>query len=68
MWEEAIIMSILGKEDVVHLEEVPLRGRLDVCFKGVNNIAYSQKIQNELSKIKVNLVPKPLFSLEIRFY
>ncbi|MBL7736744.1 MAG: phenylacetate--CoA ligase family protein [Chitinophagaceae bacterium] len=48
-------------DDFVHLESGQKIGRLDIAFKGVNNILLSQIIQDHISGIRVNIVANERF-------
>lgn len=49
-------------DDFIILKDKTLIGRLDVAFKGVQNILYSQIIQNDFDVIEVKLVVTKEFS------
>ncbi|MDC1051625.1 hypothetical protein OAQ00_00250 [Flavobacteriaceae bacterium] len=58
-----IIESINGRvEDYVLLPDGTRVGRLDVVFKGVNNIKMSQIIQKDKFSLDIRLVPLPNYS------
>ncbi|MDA8874197.1 hypothetical protein N9H78_00820 [Winogradskyella sp.] len=58
-----IIESIDGRvEDYVFLPDGTKIGRLDVVFKGINNIKMAQIIQNNISEIDVRIVPLECFT------
>lgn len=50
------------KEDVVILEDGTRIGRLDLVFKGINNIKMAQIIQNKDFSCDVKIVTTPMFS------
>ncbi len=58
-----VIKKIDGRsDDVVVLKDGTQIGRLDVAFKGLNNILFSQIIQDEWDHIIVNIVPENEFT------
>ncbi len=58
-----IIDKIEGRvEDCVLLSDGSVIGRLDVVFKGVENIKMAQIIQNEMSCIDIKIVPLKEYS------
>ena len=57
------IKKVTGRmDDVVKLPNGTIVGRMDVCFKGVKNIQFSQIIQEQLDQIKINIVPDAHYS------
>lgn len=56
--KSTIINGIYGRiEDYILLPDGTKIGRLDVVFKGINNISMAQIIQKEVSSIQIKIVP-----------
>lgn len=56
--KSTIINGIYGRiEDYILLPDGTKIGRLDVVFKGINNISMAQIIQKEVSSIQIKVVP-----------
>ena len=57
------IESIDGRiEDYVYLPDGTKIGRLDVVFKGLNNVSMAQIIQKDKFTVDIRLVPLPTYS------
>lgn len=61
----AYIDEIIGRtDDVLLLKDGTQIGRMDLVFKGINNIAYAQIIQENIEFFDINLVVTQKFSKE----
>jgi len=63
--DEVSIKEITGRiDDVLLLEDGTQIGRMDLVFKGVENVLYAQIIQERIGFFTVNLVKAKNFSIK----